>query len=94
MHGLWALIGSGPLEPGFHVKLLNLGEPSLRRLGRAGGGKHGQGRTGGAGQASSREDWIRPAKPDFRLPSRRGSSRESIRLPILLDALSGSYEIR
>jgi putative heme-binding domain-containing protein len=29
LHGLWALIGSGPLEPGFHVRLMNEHDPAL-----------------------------------------------------------------
>jgi putative membrane-bound dehydrogenase-like protein len=40
MHGLWALIGRGPLDPRFHVKLLSHNEPAFAAWGiRAAGSK-------------------------------------------------------
>jgi putative heme-binding domain-containing protein len=40
MHGLWALMGTGALDPAFHVKLLNHNDPAFRAWGvRAAGNK-------------------------------------------------------
>src|SRR5207244_2267903 len=30
LHALWALIGGGPLEPGFHARLLTNSDPAFR----------------------------------------------------------------
>ena len=42
MHGLWAMIGRGPLEPSFHVKLLSLNEPSFVAWGVRAAGNQGR----------------------------------------------------
>ncbi len=42
MHGLWALIGIGPLEPGFHAKLLAHSDPSFRAWGVRAAGNIGK----------------------------------------------------
>ena len=42
MHGLWALVGIGPLEPGFHVKLLAHGDPTFRAWGVRAAGNMGK----------------------------------------------------
>jgi putative membrane-bound dehydrogenase-like protein len=42
MHGLWALIGGGPLEPSFHVKLLSLSEPAFVAWGVRAAGNMGK----------------------------------------------------
>ena len=42
MHGLWALIGIGPLEPGFHAKLLAHNDPSFRAWGVRAAGNIGK----------------------------------------------------
>src|SRR5262249_56545256 len=41
MHGLWALIGSGPLNPGFHARLLDHQDPSFRAWGVRAAGNMG-----------------------------------------------------
>ena len=42
MHGLWALVGTGGLEPGFHARLLDHAEPAYRAWGvRAAGEQAG-----------------------------------------------------
>ena len=43
MHGLWARVGIGPLDPAFHCNCCPT-PTRLSRLGRARGGKYGQGR--------------------------------------------------
>jgi putative membrane-bound dehydrogenase-like protein len=42
MHGLWALIGSGPLDPEFHAKLLAHDDPSFRAWGVRAAGNMGR----------------------------------------------------
>ncbi len=42
MHGLWALIGSGPLDPEFHARLLARPEPSFRAWGVRAAGNMGR----------------------------------------------------
>ncbi len=42
MHGLWALIGSGPLDPGFHAKLLTHPDPGFRAWGVRAAGNMGR----------------------------------------------------
>jgi putative membrane-bound dehydrogenase-like protein len=42
MYGLWALIGGGPLDPEFHVKLLNSSEPSFVAWGVRAAGNMGK----------------------------------------------------
>jgi putative heme-binding domain-containing protein len=42
MHGLWALIGSGPLEPGFHARLLSHKDPALQAWGVRAAGSQGR----------------------------------------------------
>ena len=79
MHGLWARVGIGPLEPGFHARLLSHGDPTVSRLGRACGRKHGKSRRS---DPRSR-DQARPTTPALtcacRSPSRPRRSRGSIR---------------
>ena len=41
MHGLWALIGSGPLNPGFHARLLDHPDPTFRAWGVRAAGNMG-----------------------------------------------------
>jgi putative heme-binding domain-containing protein len=42
MHGLWSLIGSGPLDPGFHAKLLAHEDATFRAWGVRAAGNMGQ----------------------------------------------------
>ena len=46
MHGLWALIGSGPLDPDFHLKLLSHHEATFQAWGVRAAGNHGRVATG------------------------------------------------
>ena len=90
MHGLWALIGSGPLEPGFHARLLAHADPSFRAWGvRAAGNM-------GAVEPAIRErvvQLVRDPSPDVRLQvviaARKLRGHE--RMPILLEAQAESY---
>jgi putative heme-binding domain-containing protein len=41
LHGLWALMGSGPLEPGFHLELLAHTDPTFRAWGVRAAGNAG-----------------------------------------------------
>ena len=41
MHGLWALIGTGSLEPGFHARLLSHADPAYRAWGVRAAGNSG-----------------------------------------------------
>ena len=91
MHGLWARVGIGPLEPGFHARLLSHSRPDLSRLGRAGGGKHGQGRGDDPRQVD--RNW--PATPALTCGSGRHrgqrSSRVSTRCRCFCDVQHHSY---
>jgi putative heme-binding domain-containing protein len=90
MHGLWALIGSGPLEPDFHAKLLIHEDSSFRAWGvrAAGNADHVE--------PAIRQKVIELARdpsPDVRLQVVIAARklRGHDRMPILLDAQSESY---
>ena len=90
MHGLWALIGSGPLEPGFHAKLLAHPDPTYRAWGVRAAGNMGQ------VEPSIREQVIGLAhdpSPDVRLQVAIAAKklRGHDRMPTLLDVQAESY---
>ncbi len=90
MHGLWALIGSGPLNPAFHARLLDHPDPSFRAWGVRAAGNMGH--VGSSIQERVAELGHDPS-PDVRLQvviaarKLRGHDRMSI----LLDAQDHSY---
>ena len=94
MHALWALVGSGPLEPGFHAQAAGPRRPDLPRLGRPGGGEHGAGRAGDPRRRSSH--WPRDPSPDVRLQVAIAARKlEGVDpLAVLLDVQSPAVAIR
>ena len=91
MHGLWALVGIGPLEPGFHARLLSHSDPTFRAWGVRAAGNMGQVETGDPrqGRSSSPDD----PSPDVRLQVAIAARKiEGIDpLPALLDVQRYSY---
>jgi len=91
IHGLWALIGGGPLDPRFHVKLLNLGEPAFVAWGVRAAGNMGKVEPDvldsvlKRGLESSQE-----ARLQLAIAARKLEGVDPIVL--LLDALSGSKD--
>jgi putative membrane-bound dehydrogenase-like protein len=89
LHGLWALIGSGPLESGFHADLLAHKDSTFRAWGVRAAGNAGQ------DQPWIREKAVQLARdpsPDVRLQVVIAARklRGPDRMPILLDAQSES----
>ena len=79
MHALWSRVGSGPLEPAFHAKLLNHDDASFRAWGVRAAGN--QGKVDKRDPRSHPEAGERPLrrKSGCRSRSRRGRSRGSTR---------------
>ena len=91
MHGLWALIGSGPLEPGFHARLLAHDDPTFRAWGVRAAGNMGKVDADDPrrGRSSSADD----PSPDVRLQVAIAARKiEGVDpLPLLLDVQQLSY---
>ena len=87
MHGLWALIGAGPLEVGFHLRLLSHRDPAFQAWGVRAAGN--QGRV----DPSIRDQVIARAPAILAMPVRLQAAIASRKLegvdpvPILMDAL-------
>ncbi len=90
LHGLWVLVGSGPLEPGFHARLLECRDPSFRAWGVRAAGNMGR------VEPAIREKVLRlvhDPSPDVRLQVVIAARklRGHDRLPILLEAQAESH---
>ncbi|MHB1559628.1 MAG: c-type cytochrome, partial [Isosphaeraceae bacterium] len=91
MHGLWALISSGPLDPGFHAKLLTHPDATFRAWGVRAAGNMGQ------VEPAIRESvfkLVADPSPDVRLQVVIAARRllGHNRLPLLLDVQRQSYQ--
>ncbi len=80
LHGLWALIGAGPLEVGFHLRLLSHRDPAFQAWGVRAAGNQGRVDPSIRDQVIARRA-IPRCLSGSRRPSRRGSSRVWIRSP-------------
>jgi putative heme-binding domain-containing protein len=90
MHGLWALIGSGPLNPGFHARLLDHQDPSFRAWGVRAAGNMGH---VGSSIRERVAELAHDPSPDVRLQVVIAARKlwEDDRMSILLDAQDHSY---
>jgi putative membrane-bound dehydrogenase-like protein len=90
MYGLWALIGSGPLNPGFHARLLDHQDPSFRAWGVRAAGNMGH--VGSSIRERVAELASDPG-PDVRLQVAIAARKlwGNDRMSILLDAQDHSY---
>jgi putative membrane-bound dehydrogenase-like protein len=90
MHGLWAMIGSGPLNPSFHARLLDHQDPSFRAWGVRAAGNMGH---VGSLIRDRVVELAHDPSPDVRLQvviaARKLGGHD--RMSILLDAQDHSY---
>ncbi len=90
MHGLWALIGSGPLNPDFHARLLGHQDPSFRAWGVRAAGNMGH---VGSSIRDRVAELAHDPSPDVRLQvviaARKLGGHDG--MSILLDAQDHSY---
>jgi len=87
IHGLWALVGIGPLEPGFHAKLLGHTDPTCRAWGVRAAGNIGKVETEIRDRVTS---LARDPSPDVRLQVAIAARKiERVDpIPVLLEVLS------
>jgi putative heme-binding domain-containing protein len=91
MHGLWALMGGGPLNPSFHVSLLNLSDPSFVAWGVRAAGNMGNVEPEVLKQVLERGLESSPAaRLQLVIAARKLSGIDP--LIVLMDALIGSHD--